>query len=321
MSAKKNLLLRVVSGVCLGAIAIWGVVWSNFVLNLLLAAGAIIGGIEWTQIIEPSFRRAQSAPGIHNSASTGILHGFRARFTCDGLTGVILSLALFILFVIGTRTHAPEYLPELLGGSVLTFISLSLWERVFGDKAERVRGSANLGPSPDALRAPSSPTGRGIMLIALGFPVIGSTILSLLALHQGINWHALIFLLSCVSATDIGAFAFGKTIGGRKLAPRISPNKTWAGSIGGLATAGVIAAILSHWLGEGSTLNSIAVGVIVSVLAQAGDLLESALKRRFSVKDSGFLIPGHGGILDRIDGLLLAAPLFTLYRLWLGGPL
>jgi phosphatidate cytidylyltransferase len=291
MSAKNNLLLRVLSGICLGAIAIWGVVWSNFVLNLLLAAGAIISGIEWTQIIEPSFRAQH---GIHPAVLLERPDGFRAR--AHGMTLYVLSFALFILFVIGTRTHAPRYGFELASGSVLFFAYAVAFK-------------------------PSLARKRDSLFLSLGFPVIGATILSLLALHQGVNWHALIFLLACVSATDIGGFAFGKMIGGKKLAPRISPNKTIAGSIGGLISAAVVAAILSHWLGEVSAFHSMIVGLALSILAQLGDLAESALKRRFSVKDSGFLIPGHGGILDRIDGLLLAAPLFTLYRLWLGGPL
>ena len=279
--SKNNLLLRILSGIVLGAIAIWGVVWSNFVLNLLLAAGAVVGGIEWTQIVEPSFRAQH---GIHPTVPLERAAGFRAR--AHGMTFYILSIALLILFVVGTRTHAPSYLYELLTGTAL--LALVTFRKPF---------------------------------IAIGFPVIGATILSLLALHQGINWHALIFLLSCVSATDIGGFAFGKMIGGKKLAPRISPNKTIAGSIGGLVFAATIAGILFHWLGETSLIHSILLGLGISILAQLGDLAESALKRRFSVKDSGFLIPGHGGILDRIDGLLLAAPVFTLYRLWLGGTL
>ena len=115
-----------------------------------------------------------------------------------------------------------------------------------------------------------------------------------------------LFLLALVWATDIGAYLTGRALGGPKLAPRISPGKTWAGAAGGLlfaACSGIAAAVIS---GTGiASATAIAVGL--SVIAQAGDLAESAMKRRFGVKDSGRLIPGHGGLLDRLDSTLAVA--------------
>jgi phosphatidate cytidylyltransferase len=118
---------------------------------------------------------------------------------------------------------------------------------------------------------------------------------------------ALFWLLGVVWATDTFAYFAGRGIGGPKLAPRLSPNKTWAGLIGGMVGAALVGAAVSIVLTLGSPLRLALVSAFLAVIAQAGDITESALKRRAGVKDSGKLIPGHGGILDRVDGLVTAA--------------
>ena len=127
-----------------------------------------------------------------------------------------------------------------------------------------------------------------------------------------------LFAMLAVWATDIGAYAAGRTIGGPKLAPRISPKKTWAGLIGGMISSALVGWGIAEGFGAQQPVLALVVGVIVAVVSQAGDLFESAVKRRFNVKDSGHLIPGHGGILDRIDGLLVAAPVLALFHATLG---
>ena len=130
-----------------------------------------------------------------------------------------------------------------------------------------------------------------------------------------------IFLVLVVWATDIGAYLAGRLLGGPKLAPRISPGKTWAGSIGGLLIAAVCGALLA-WVMQSSLLTAFAAGAVLSLCAQAGDLLESAIKRKLGVKDSGRTIPGHGGLFDRLDGFLAAAPVAAVLALCVqGGPL
>lgn len=111
-----------------------------------------------------------------------------------------------------------------------------------------------------------------------------------------------------VIATDVGAYFTGRAIGGPKIAPAISPSKTWAGLGGGMVTSGAVG-LLAYLIGNGNASAGIlgvsaAIGVIVAVVAQAGDFFESWMKRRAGVKDSGSLIPGHGGLFDRVDGLL-----------------
>lgn len=112
-----------------------------------------------------------------------------------------------------------------------------------------------------------------------------------------------------VIATDIGAYFTGRAIGGPKIAPSISPSKTWAGLVGGMLAAGGILIVAARCSGENSVAVGylplcFAAGAIMAVIAQAGDFLESWMKRRAGVKDSGSLIPGHGGLFDRVDGLI-----------------
>ena len=111
-----------------------------------------------------------------------------------------------------------------------------------------------------------------------------------------------------VWATDVGAYFAGRGIGGPRLAPRISPNKTWAGLAGGIAAAALVGMITAYAIGLPDRMMLVSFSALLSIIAQGGDLIESIVKRHFGVKDSGRLIPGHGGVLDRLDGLMTAAP-------------
>jgi phosphatidate cytidylyltransferase len=123
----------------------------------------------------------------------------------------------------------------------------------------------------------------------------------------------MMFVLLVVWASDVGAYLAGRKIGGPRLAPRISPGKTWAGAAGGLIAAVAVGLIVAR-LASGPTALGLAalVAAVLSIIGQAGDLAESALKRHFGVKDSGRLIPGHGGLLDRLDAALTAVPAAAL---------
>ncbi len=124
---------------------------------------------------------------------------------------------------------------------------------------------------------------------------------------------AILFLFAVVWATDILAYFVGRAVGGPKLAPSISPGKTQSGALGG-AVGGVIAGVLLAMAAGVPNLLTIAVvALVLSIVAQAGDLFESWIKRRHGVKDSGWIIPGHGGVMDRVDGLVAAG--FALYVL------
>jgi phosphatidate cytidylyltransferase len=127
-----------------------------------------------------------------------------------------------------------------------------------------------------------------------------------------------LFVVLTVWASDIGAYLSGRLFGGPKLAPRISPGKTWSGALGGVAGVLLIGLAASMLQPGGVAGRGYLVAVLLGIAAQAGDLLESAIKRRAGVKDSGRLMPGHGGLLDRMDGMLFAAPLAAIVALATG---
>ncbi|MDE8342692.1 MAG: phosphatidate cytidylyltransferase [Acidocella sp.] len=157
---------------------------------------------------------------------------------------------------------------------------------------------------------------------AAGVPYagIGGLALLWLRLQPATGLRDTLFLVVVIWATDIGAYLAGRVIGGVKLAPRISPGKTWSGSIGGLLIGGFTGALMTRGM-HGIDWWALIPAAMLSFFAQAGDLLESAVKRHLGVKDSGDTIPGHGGLFDRLDGFLAAAPVAALLALYVQGGL
>lgn len=153
----------------------------------------------------------------------------------------------------------------------------------------------------------------GLLYAAL--PVVASV---LVRIDGREGFVALIFVLLVVWVTDIGGYFAGRGIGGPKLWPRVSPRKTWAGAIGGLGGSLVVAGLAAA-AGVGRAGTLLALAAVLSVVSQLGDLFESAVKRRFGVKDSSQIIPGHGGLLDRLDGFVAAIVVAALIGLARGG--
>jgi phosphatidate cytidylyltransferase len=155
---------------------------------------------------------------------------------------------------------------------------------------------------------------------AAGLFYIGLCGFSLILL-RGTDWAGLLntlFMVLIVWASDTGAYLAGRALGGPKLAPAISPGKTWSGAAGGLLAAILVGAGVASLLAPGGASRAAAIAAMLGLMSQAGDLLESAIKRRFGVKDSSSLIPGHGGVFDRLDGVMAAAPLATAFALLAG---
>jgi phosphatidate cytidylyltransferase len=159
--------------------------------------------------------------------------------------------------------------------------------------------------------------GNGGWLGATVAPYVGLPLVSMIWLRSDVvaGWQSILLLFLLVWATDSFAFLAGRVIGGPKLWPRVSPKKTWSGAVGGLAGGAAIAALGGWALGVPDPMRLSALGLGLSLAAQAGDLLESALKRRFGAKDSSNLVPGHGGVFDRVDALMLAAVVAALIGL------
>lgn len=157
------------------------------------------------------------------------------------------------------------------------------------------------------------------IILALGVLYISLPIIAAAWIERdtGDGVRTLFWVLATVWATDIAAYLTGRWLGGPRLAPRISPAKTWSGFLGGLAGAALVSALAGGLGLMPLGVGLIGLGLAVSLVAQAGDLLESLFKRHFDVKDSGTIIPGHGGVLDRVDSLLTALPFVAAVQVML----
>jgi phosphatidate cytidylyltransferase len=200
----------------------------------------------------------------------------------SGMLGWASSIILLAVLALGYHGHAGWALLALLPGALV------------------LAGLSRLG-------------GRPMIWPTLGLFWLGLPSLALLWLRMGDNGMlAVLWLFLSVWSCDTGAYFAGRGIGGPKLAPRISPKKTWSGLLGGMFLAAVASVLLAVLLQQKDAALFAALGALLALISQCGDLAESALKRHFDVKDSGALIPGHGGILDRVDGVLFAAPVLAL---------
>lgn len=162
----------------------------------------------------------------------------------------------------------------------------------------------------------SGPKWPSLGVVYLTLPCIA---LVWLRADPALGRETILWLLAVVWATDIGAYFAGRGIGGPKLWPRVSPKKTWSGLLGGAAAAAAVSAAVAFAFGLGGIVVLALVGAVLAVVSQVGDLTESGFKRHFGVKDSSHLIPGHGGVMDRVDGLLIAVPVYALFVLVAGG--
>lgn len=214
---------------------------------------------------------------------------------------VLYPLGLGLLMVLGWRYGLRKELlaPVFFAGSLL-WVMLLVWVFRFNQ------------------RRTLKPAGR-LSEAALGYGVLWFAWLSLTALH-GLDGGPffITLLLFAVWGADVGAYFSGRAFGRRKLAVNVSPNKTWEGLLGGLALAVLTAVVLQLLFGPGwPPLAVLLPLVVVSVLfSVGGDLFESMIKRQHGAKDSGSLLPGHGGVLDRIDSLTAAGPIFLMGLLW-----
>jgi phosphatidate cytidylyltransferase len=163
-----------------------------------------------------------------------------------------------------------------------------------------------------------APERRVWVTTGFGYAAAAEVASVLVRLDQIYGFVALMLILLVVWVTDIGGYFAGRGIGGPKLWPRVSPKKTWAGAIGGFAASLAVAGGFAAF-GLGKTGPLLLLGAVLSMASQLGDLFESAVKRRFGVKDSSHIIPGHGGLLDRLDGFVAAVVLAAIFGFLRGG--
>lgn len=242
--------------------------------------------------------------GLRSISAAVLLVAALAAIWLGGIvfTGVVLVIAALAWLEWSTITAVdlPAWLrlavgvPVLLG---LALFSMEMWSLAL----PLIAGPVALAMLAALFYPSFGWLGAGLVYIAV--PSAG--LLSLRGIPDT-GAVAVLVVFAIVWATDTFAYAVGRTVGGIKLWPRISPKKTWSGAFGGLVAAMAIGAVVSlfGYFGPGHAL---LLAAILSLAAQAGDLAESAVKRQFAVKDSGRIIPGHGGVLDRIDGLAGAA--------------
>ena len=161
---------------------------------------------------------------------------------------------------------------------------------------------------------------RASRLFAFGVLYVGLFALSMVALRADdeAGRANVLFVFMVVWACDIGAYMAGRAFGGPKLWPAVSPNKTWSGALGGLAAAVLVGLGTAQLLAPGGGGRAMLIAGVLGIASQAGDLMESAIKRHFNVKDTSSLIPGHGGLLDRLDGVMAAAPVAVLIAFAVG---
>ena len=276
----RQLAFRVATGVVVAVVAVAAIWFGPPWLTLLGLVGGAIAIFETYRLAPEGVGRMPLALGVA-AVIVLLLSAEAASGTADHLLASGIALAAWTLVAL-------------------------LWYIAFYDGERPVAGLLllMLGPVYAGFLL-----GHGLAIYDLSSGVEGAD-------HLGRNW--LLFTLAGTSACDTGAYAVGRLIGRHHMAPRISPNKTWEGAIGGLVAA-VAAMAVAGWLldlGVAPWQYSV-VGVVVAVVAQTGDLVESALKRAADVKDSGSIMPGHGGLLDRIDSIIFALPA-VYYLLALG---
>lgn len=280
-----NLQKRILSAAVLLPVAIAAIVLGYPWFNILIVVFAAAMAWEWTSVVatvrNPGETKPVSAP---SARGWGILAAISAA-----------TAVLAVWRARGWHPSDPDLWIEspwamiLLGGIVVAIVSFV---------ADRQRAAWYIA----------------------GIPYVTVPPVALVLLRDDPEGLAtIVWVLALVVAADTGGYLVGRTVGGPKLALRISPNKTWAGLGGAVAGAALVGLLTAFILNHTNVLMLTLISAVIGLLEQGGDLVESAFKRHFGVKDTSQIIPGHGGVLDRVDGLLAVAVTVLVINLWAGG--
>jgi phosphatidate cytidylyltransferase len=280
---KSNLSIRVISALVMMPVVVATTYLGYPYFNLLVCLCAVLMGWEYSRMI------------------SGGRFGYDGGVLIIGLVGAVLLASKY--------NYSSAFL--LLGVEAVVFLGI--------DVARRLIFKAPMcSPGMEKIVKPANS-----LWMAAGVAYMGGACVGLIWMRN--DWDngllVVIWILVLVWASDSGAYAAGRLIGGPKLAPTISPNKTWAGLAGCVVSAGIVGAVVAQSTYPDTMYWLIAISALIGLASQIGDLVESAIKRRFGVKDSSNLIPGHGGVLDRVDALLAAIFATALISLINKGPL
>ena len=281
-----NLQKRILSAAVLLPVAIAAIVFGEPWFNILIAVFAVAMAWEWTSVLatvrNPGKTKPVPAP---STRGWGIL--------------AVISAGIAVLAVWRASGWGQPTGPDWWFGSAWLVILLGvIVVAVVGLVADRQRAAWYVA----------------------GIPYVTVPPVALILLRDGpAGLPTIVWMLALVVAADTGGYLVGRTVGGPKLAPRISPNKTWSGLGGAVAGAALVGLLTAFILNHTNVLVLTLISAVIGLLEQGGDLVESAFKRHFGVKDTSQIIPGHGGVLDRVDGLLAVAVAVLVINLWAGG--
>jgi phosphatidate cytidylyltransferase len=275
-----NLQKRILSAAVLLPLVIAAILLGHPYFTLLVAGFAGIMAWEWTAVAAHEGRGAPASPAPMPTAP-----GWRSIAFLAVVTAVAAVLNT------GFEGSAMRIAGGIIGGAVLTGIAAVITCR------------------------------RRAGWFVAGVPYVALPAVALVAIRAEpeVGRDALVWIIALVVAADTGGYLVGRTVGGPKLAPRISPNKTWSGLGGAVLGAALAGILMGFMLNHTNVWMLTLISAGLGVVEQAGDLVESAFKRHFGVKDTSHIIPGHGGVLDRVDGLLAVAVAVLVANGWAGG--
>lgn len=275
----KNLVIRSLSGAVLGVVVLGAILWSQWSFGALLLVLSLAGMHEFYALCE---RRGEAPQRVLGLLSGALLFALNFAFVSDDIR------------ILGPAGHA--------FGSGMAFLLL-LMPLLFVCELYRKRENPAANIAVTLL---------GVVYVALPFSLL--LYLPILSTDAWTPWVVVAYV-AIIWANDVCAYLVGMTVGRRKLFERLSPKKSWEGFFGGLAGAVGAGLAAGHLLGA-SLAAWAGLALVAAVVAVAGDLAESMFKRAAGVKDSGSLIPGHGGVLDRFDAMLLSAPFVFVYMIF-----
>ncbi|MEO5952070.1 MAG: phosphatidate cytidylyltransferase [Chloroflexia bacterium] len=284
-----NLVVRTISGALLLALVLTAIWLRGPLLLVLVAAAALLAAHEFYSIV----RRAGYQPWYSAGVAVSLLFGLRSY-----LGGDILS---------GETYTGPGVAAEIMALAVVMILALTRIGLTWARSTNSIGHGQVIQRSPYLAWSDLGLTLAGALYTGglLGYAPLLASFAETPTRGDGVAWMLLVLLGT--AACDTGAYLVGSRLGRHKMIPHISPGKTWEGLVGGILGAVIASLALSGILKIG-WLPAILLGLIICAAAVSGDLCESLLKRAAGVKDSGNLIPGHGGILDRVDSILFVLP-------------